>query len=288
MFSLPASFHRQFLIQRILILACLSLESLALAQQVPTGTANLKFNRIEINIDVDNDLTSRTQAYFEKEALTAEGVLSIGQLSKGYDKYSQTYKVEEAYTLKADGRKLLVTADQIQKQSGIATGNGGQSWPNAEVIQVTFPDVQVGDRTVIRSVESTFKLPLPGFYSYFDYLPANATVDSIKIKMTAPRSVSVHVQGEPSTFAKAEGKDRTTWTLEANQLARSIDDDAIDPYQVWPYFVASTFQTYEQMALAYASQSDSKVKITPDVQKLVDHLIQGHTDTQSGNPPDFH
>jgi transglutaminase-like putative cysteine protease len=251
------------------------------AQDIPANSANQKFNRIEAVIDVNGALHSRTQTYIEQEALNAPGALQIGKFTKAYNKDAQTYQVQEAYTLKADGRKIPVPADHILRQSGVAAPGAGLSWPNAEVIQLTFLDVQAGDRTVVRATEVESLPPLPGFFSYFDYLPAGETVDFVKIELTAPASVNVYVQGKPDKFTHTEHQGRTTWTLEARSIAQSMDEDAKDVYRVWPYFVASSFQSYEQFAMAYANQIRPKVQVTPEVQSLVNGLVKGQTDART-------
>ncbi len=268
------------LVVQFMVHTCLLVGGLVQAQQLPTESSHFKVNRIEQIIDVNEDLRSEQRILIEREALSVQGVLIIGKYSKSFDKESVTFNIDEAYTLKVDGRKIPVSDDQIQKQRGVAATGTQASMPNVEVVQVTFPDVQVGDRTVIRTTEHIFKRSLSGIYSYFDFLPPTVSIDSLKIKLTAPDRVKVYVQGKPDVFSEVKNQGRTTWIYEAKSVASSIDDDAKDSFQVWPYIAASSVQTYEEIAVAYANQSKDKVKVTPAVQKLSDELIQGQADVQ--------
>ena len=137
---LPTLLRRRGLL--LALLACAA----AHAQQLNTAAALLKVNSYDLLWRVNADASAVMEQSMEEEALSDQGAQGLTKYTRMYSKALSTLEVLEAYTLKADGRKLPVGADGMQKQSGMASAGTAASWPDAEVIQITFPDVQKGDR----------------------------------------------------------------------------------------------------------------------------------------------
>lgn len=71
------------------------------------------------------------------------------QRSVSFNRTLETLDIVEAYTLKADGRKAQVNADQIKEQQEQASAEAPM-FQDSRVKVVIFPEVAVGDRLVLR------------------------------------------------------------------------------------------------------------------------------------------
>ncbi|MGH8448541.1 DUF3857 domain-containing protein, partial [Pseudomonas sp.] len=96
------------------------------------------------------------------------------QRSVSFNRTLETLAIIEAYTLKADGRKVPVSADQIKEQQEQASANAPM-FQDSLVKVVIFPELAVGDRMVLhyRLQRTTPLFPgqfedlyAPDFYQY--------------------------------------------------------------------------------------------------------------------------
>jgi len=172
----------------------------ALAQTLPD--ANFKVLRLESTVSITADLQMQTDTVVEREALTSQGAVAIGKYAQFYNKGLESLEVQSAFTLKADGRQVAVTAEHIQRQQGVAASGTGLSWPDAEVLQVTFPDVQPGDRTVLRLRQRQLQTALPGWLSQVQSITPRVSFDYVRFRVQAPSSLDLQVQTSGMTLQK--------------------------------------------------------------------------------------
>ena len=253
----------------------------SLAQELPESSAHFKVNRVDISIDVAANFLSRTEFLVEREALSPNGSVLIGKYAEYFDKAFDTLEVAEAYTLKPDGRKIVVGADGIQRQSGLASAGYAASWPNLEVLQVTFPNVKVGDKTVVRMVRTALALPVEGWYSIHQFLPASVAFDAFKARISAPPGFEVRTGGQSIQVQRDESSAGVVWTMEGSSVAQSVDSNAVDVLKVWPYVMGSSLHFHEALAQAYAQKSNAQVVLTAETQKLADSIVGGFTTPQA-------
>ena len=162
----------------------------AQAQTLNTVAAHLKVNSIDLNWRVNVDSTTVYEQAIEREALSEQGAQLATKFAQMYNKNLQRFEVLEAYTLKADGRKISVEKEGMQIQSGITSGGSASSWPDAEIMQITFLDVQKGDRTGWRIRVTTHTPQLPGWASLEEHLMPAAQVDRFTATLEAPQSLN--------------------------------------------------------------------------------------------------
>jgi len=114
-------------------------------------------------LTIKDNLSNTWEMEAEFEALSRSRRAGHWQLHQIVQSRLKTMALAEAYTLKADGRKIAASSSGIQTQVGVASGSSGVSWPNVNVIQITFPSVQKGDRTYVRFTGAENKLSLPNW-----------------------------------------------------------------------------------------------------------------------------
>lgn len=261
--------------QGALLLLCWLAGTAAWAQGLNTHAAHLKVVQLETNWRIGADLLSQSESLVERESLTEEGAATIGKHALFYNKGAETMEILEAYTLKADGRKIAVSTDAIQRQSGVAAAGLAASWPDAEILQITFPDVQKGDRTYLRSRTSQRKLMLPGWVAMQDYLVPTVSFDSFKIRIEAPRSVALYVAAMGLTMTRTQDGYNDVWQIQGQSAASVADNNFANTLQVFPRVMVSTFKDHGQLAQSYASQTNAKAVVTDEIKTLVASITRG-------------
>ena len=234
-----------------------------------------------MTMNVGDDFLTRVETILEMQALTEQGSVMIGKYAQSYEKDVETLEVSEAYTLKPDGRKIPVSQEGMQLQSGVASPGAGASMPNTQVLQVTFPNVQKRDRVVLRLVRNMLVLPLDGWYSTGTYFPPTLEYESVRVRIVAPPQFAVRLGGSAFESKREEVGGKVEWTIEGSTGAKVMDAQAIDVLRVWPYIVASSFLTHEEVVRAYSAKSNAKAIVSEDVKKLAETITEGLDDPRA-------
>ena len=249
----------------------------AMAQDLGLQSAHWKVNRVETTTRFAADASSVIDYTLEREALSDQGAQTVGKAARSYHRGLQRHEVVEAYTLKADGRKLAVAADAIQVQSGVASTGAGASMPEMAIVLVTFPDVQRGDRTVLRGRLITHTPMLPGWAQGADLIIPVVAFDVISIRVEAPRSLGLKVFSDGFTMNKEDGGDSEAWQLRASAAARVTDPAPANSLTGLPRFYASVWNDHAQLAQAYADQANAKAVVTDAARQLALDITRGKT-----------
>ncbi len=249
----------------------------AAAQDLGVQSAHWKVNRVETATRFGADASSVVDYTLEREALSEQGAQTVGKASRTYHRALQRHEVVEAYTLKADGRKLPVAADAIQVQSGIASSGTTPSMPEMAIVLVTFPDVQRGDRTVLRGRLTTHTPMLPGWAQSFDLIVPVVAFDQVAIRLEAPKVLGLKVFSDGFTVQQEDGGDSAVWQLRASSPARAPDPSPANSLTGLPRFYASAWSDHAQLAQAYAEQINAKAVVTDEVRQLAQEITRGKT-----------
>jgi Transglutaminase-like superfamily/Domain of Unknown Function with PDB structure (DUF3857) len=261
----------------ISLLLCMALP--LRAQDFGTMAAHFKFVKVAVDWQLNPDFTSTQESYVEMEALSESGAQGIGKYSLSSFKDRQQLEILEAHTQKADGQKLLVTKDNILVQDGIAAAGVGLSWPQAQIHQITFPNVQKGDKIIVRARWVTHIPNLPNWASFSAQLIPSNTYDKAIYRIEAPQSLNLQVFASGLTVKQSQKAQNTVWEIEGSNQARSIDVNAANVLVTYPRVYASTFKENTQLVEAYAKQSNAKAIVTDEVKALATKITEGKTST---------
>jgi hypothetical protein len=253
----------------------LALSLPALAQDLGVQSAHWKVTRIETTIRFAADASSVTDYTMEREALSDQGALIVGKAMRPYHRALQRHEVLEAYTLKADGRKLAVAAEAIQVQSGVASGGTAASMPEMAIVMITFPDVQRGDRTVLRGRLTTRTPMLPGWAQAVDMIVPVVAFDLVAIRLEAPKALGMKVFSDGFALQRSDSADTEVWQLRASAAARVLDPAGANTLTSMPRFYASAWNDHAQLARAYAEQVNAKAVVTDEVRQLALEITRG-------------
>ncbi|MBC7468586.1 MAG: DUF3857 domain-containing protein, partial [Ramlibacter sp.] len=240
----------------------------AMAQNLGGQSAHWKVNRAETTIRFAADASSVTDYTIEREALSDQGALIVGKATRPYHRALQRHEVVEAYTLKADGRKLPVAADAIQVQSGIASGGTSPSMPEMAIVMLTFPDVQRGDRTVLRGRLTNHTPMLPGWAQAVDLIVPVVAFDLVAIRLEAPKALGLKVFSDGFALQRSDSADTEVWQLQASSAARVLDPAGANTLTSMSRLYASAWNDHAQLARAYGEQVTAKAVVTDEVRRL--------------------
>lgn len=249
----------------------------AMGQDLGVQSAHWKVNRVETVTRFAADASSVVDYTLEREALSDQGAQTIGKASRAYHRALQRHEVVEAYTLKADGRKLAVAAEAIQVQSGVASSGTNPSMPEMAIVLVTFPDVQRGDRTVLRGRFTNHTPMLPGWAQSVDFIIPVVAFDQIEARLDAPKTLGLKVFSDGFTLQRPDGGDRDLWQLRASAAARAPDTAPANSLTGVPRLYASVWSDHAQLARAYADQANAKAIVTDEVKRLALEITRGKT-----------
>jgi transglutaminase-like putative cysteine protease len=261
----------------MLLLGCAA----AQAQALNAAAAHLKVNFINLTWRVNADSTTVYEQAVEREALSEQGAQAATKFAQMYNKTLQRYEVLDAYTLKADGRKIPVEKEGIQIQSGIASGSNSSSWPDAEIMQITFPDVQKGDRTGWSTRITTHTPQLPGWASLDEYLIPSVQVDRFSAILEAPQSLDLQVVAVGMRMTTTQRQQNQVWRIVGENKATLMDSNVANLNVAIPRLLASTYKDHIQLGSAFSKQLNAKVLLTDEVKQLAQKITEGtFTQTQ--------
>ena len=240
-----------------------------------TTSAHLKVNFIDLTWRVNADSATVYEQAVEREALSEQGAQIATKFAQVYSKTLQRLEVVDAYTLKADGRKIPVEKEGVQIQSGIASGGSSFSWPDAEIVQITFPDVQKGDRTGWKTRLTTHTPQLPGWASLEEYLIPSLQVDRFSATIEAPQSLGLQVVAVGMSMTTDRRQQNQVWRVVGENKATLVDSEAVNMNVIVPRLLASTFKNHTQLGTAFSKQLNAKVILTDEVKKLAQEITEG-------------
>lgn len=190
----------------------------------------------------------------------------------------QKIEVIEAYTEKADGKKIPVPKDNYQIEVNSGKDAGGPAFSDETLVTVIFPDLAVGDSTVLAYKLTQTEPIFPGHFSQAEVFPRLAAYDDVKVVFDVPSKVNIQRDVRQMTEATAQNGDRTIYTLAFQN--KTPEKSKRRDYSVYdiekdPGFTFSTFRDYRQIAEAYGSRAREKAAVTPRIQELADQIAPG-------------
>ncbi|PHV11469.1 DUF3857 domain-containing protein [Chitinimonas sp. BJB300] len=251
---------------------CLQPLSIAAAQLGDDVSALIEKAKAQYRVETDGSYIFRNEVQLllqEKRAIQENGQQYI-YLNKQLDKLLSL----EAYTLKADGRKVVVAADQIKTQADPVSSNAPM-FNDSEYKVIVFPDLDVGDRIYFKySLQSQPMFPgyfggtnLPAFHPYKEATIEYDMPDSLPLKSEVKGYVALPTTSEP-------GRKMYAWRYEAKPKDR-IEAGSVDYVDYGDRLQTSTFKDYAALAQAYEQGARDKAKPNEKIIALAQELTQG-------------
>jgi hypothetical protein len=226
---------------------------------------------------VRSDRTATQLATVRYRILTPGAVQPVSQQRVPFVEGMEKLEIVEAYTEKADGRRVPVDpASIITRDAG--SGSEPTYTRDQKEQVVIFPDVEVGDTLVLTSKEEILRGLFPGQFIYADSFPRSLPISSARIVVEAPRSLALQVKtlgvGLTDEVEEADFVERHTVTLMPRPFAPE-EPGAVSPVDREPTILISTFKDYQELGLAYRAAALPKAAVTPEIASLADEITRG-------------
>lgn len=175
----------------------------------------------------------------------------------GYNQALEDIIAVEAYTEKADGRRLAVQPHQMRDQQQAAAVDAPM-FQAMRVKIVVFPDVGVGDRVAVRYV---VRRHTPLFPGHFEDLSSAQRQRDVHLVYDMPAAMLLHADaaGFAATTvtdlpAPTAGKRRYAWRYLDGDNAR-IEAGSVSELDYGKRLAVSTFVDYAALARAYQDRA---------------------------------
>lgn len=256
-----------------LLIACISSAAPA---QTPNLPARIRAQTMQV--DVQPNGAAVTLMHTELQLLTPAAVTGLGQFPVGYIASLQDVDIVEAYTQKADGRKL-----QVDRSSIITRQPPGAPqlplFTDAMQKVIVFPNVEPGD-TVVFTARVRDKTPMfPGHVEQARLFPPTLPIDSYDAVVTAPKRLGLQLESHDIEFKKTESGNNDVFTAHyANLNPVTEDIAAVSQLDRVPRFFISNFKDYGDLAQSYWGMIQAKSAVTSKIRAQADMITQGMTD----------
>jgi transglutaminase-like putative cysteine protease len=243
------------------------------------ATSGIRFKQIHqdtvVNADGRRAMTSTSQI----QVLTAAMATQFAQIPVRYEGTIQDVEVLEAYTLKADGRKLTVDPANIITQKMPQANALVPIYSDAEQKIVIFPNVEAGDTLFLTSRTSDKIALMPGQFVFSAHLPRAIEADDSIYTVTAPKTMHMTAASHEVTQDVTDHGDTATYrwsfsnpTPVATPVRLVADPDS------GAYFTVSSMKDYDVFAHVIGALIRPKVTVTPEIQKQADTITAGIAD----------
>jgi hypothetical protein len=255
----------------------------AAAQDEPADEAPFA-QQYESHVTVNADHTA-TEVFTEKiKVLTQSAVETVSEQKLTFIEGIETLDTVEAYTAKADGRRIPVPAKNILTQDA-ASDSPGTYYRDEKQRTVIFPDVGVGDTLVMSSRRVTTWGKTLNDFDDQRIFARSAGYTSVRITVEAPASIGLQVKATGNSVVDtvdvaAAGLRRYTVSISPAPYAPD-ETDAVSVLDREPVVLLSTYRSYEEVGASYGRNALPKARVTPEIAALADEITTGITDRKA-------
>ncbi|QBA11269.1 DUF3857 domain-containing transglutaminase family protein [Xanthomonas oryzae pv. oryzae] len=275
--------HRPLLL--LVLFLCVPLLAQAQAQERPAPTAaartqadtNDSFVRYRADYEVRADASSVETDEYEILLKTKSAVEQFSQVRLSYSEKMETLEVLQAYTVTVEGLRQDVAADKIYTQESYSSASAAM-YADRKVKVVVFPNLAPGARIVYRVRRAQSTPYFPGYFSLWETFSVFAQYDDAVVTLVAPKSLPMHlsVRGLQGGTKPVVRGDQARWEWRYQRTAPMKNQNwSAATWEFSPTLMASTFDSWSQMGLAYHVKGGRAAAVTPAIQALADELTHG-------------
>jgi transglutaminase-like putative cysteine protease len=234
----------------------------------------------DVHITIRPDLTASITWTRQYRILRESAIASLGQQTLSYVESLNPIEVVEAYTKKADGRKIMVEQDRILTRDA-ATGLNAVYQRDARVKTLIFPDIEVGDTLVYVWNTKWIDKRFPGHFSFRSFFSRSTPYGPSIVTVDAPKSLALQVRakGEGLTQEVSDADENRHYVLSYRPNGWAPEEPgAISTIDRAPQFVISTFNDLTELGASYWSSMKDRDVIDSEIQALADDITKGIDD----------
>jgi transglutaminase-like putative cysteine protease len=218
------------------------------------------------------------------KVLAQNAVEQVRQTTLTVSRSAQRLQVLEAYTHKANGKRVPVPTSSWQVRKD--TGHAGQPpiFSDYDATTLVYPEVAVGDTLVLAYRITTREPMFPGKVSMANSFSRSDAFDDVKVVVDAPEAMRLKTQ--VFDMVAREGVERgrriSTWTWRnpVPQPSTRLDWSVVD-VDKQPGYLLSSFDNWDDVARSYVQRATPKAALTPALRELSNSVVAGHTGPRS-------
>lgn len=242
---------------------------------IKTGVVNERFI---VNYKIASDGTfvrdfELVRRYDEEPQATDE----FKNFEEEFNSDLESITINEAFLLKADGRKLTVPKEKItiNPKSEFAAAS---SFTSLKTLVVKFTEIKKGDRVYFKMTKRQLKPIFAGVFDSFDFLSPFESYDFCEINVASPRTMELKfdmfgLKGGKST--EINGVAAYQWTLE-KYPAKNYEMAMQYPLNFGPRLIITSVENFEKIGQTFTKEAANKYEITPELQTLADDITKEH------------
>lgn len=237
-----------------------------------------RFEQYNISFHINDDLTHVEEREFRTRVLDASQIENAKDTTISYSASVQKVEIIEACTLKADGRRIPVPADNYQENANTGHRGNGPVFSDYATLGLVFPDVAVGDAVYIHYRIVQTEPIFPGEFDEAAVFYKSRAYDDLRVVIDAPASLQAKYEVRGMTKAVEERDGRRILTMTWNNpkpVREKRRDWSVFDDSVYPGFAYSTFDNYEEIARAYGVRALPKAVPNDAVRKLAADIVKG-------------
>ncbi len=219
---------------------------------------------------------TREYKYHFQGLILKENRRNWGTFSRYFDEDMEKINIEMARVIKPDGRIINLDKSKIKTskpQRGIVYFGKGKT------VSFSLPDVEVGDIVQYAYTEYVFNPWNKEIFSHTWYFGGKDPVLKSIDYITMPRAKKLNfklVNAEDAEVDSTITDSCITYTFSMGNVIPPLEEPMMPPRgDLLPSVHTSIFETWDYIFEWYAGFQRERMKITPEIQSLVDSLIAG-------------
>ena len=231
----------------------------------------------DISVTVRPDLTSTTTRTARFKILRESAIRTLGQQNLSFVESLNPLEVIEAYTEKADGRKMAVDPASILTRDA-ATGLNAVYQRDAKVKTLIFPDIEVGDTLVYVSKADRIDRRFPGTFTFQAVFSRSVPYDTSRLTIDASKSLGlrIHVNGDGVTHETVEAGEQRRHLFSYSPKRWELEEPgAVSVSDREPKLVITTFKDLTELGASYWTSMQDRDVAAPEISSLAGEITKG-------------
>lgn len=272
---------------QILLVAMLLLAnvSIAVAEPMSENDIPVRYTSWNIAYDLNTDGSYVETQKWSAIVLKENALENSKQSSVTFSTSVAKGEIVEAYTLKKSGKRIDAPKNSYQVSTNDGYDSGSPLYSDETTITVVYPDLAVGDTTVISYRVKNAEGMFPGQFSIAHVFSRFTAYDDINIRITAPKSMKLRHEAyflSAQQPAEKDGKQILEWNFQNKRPEKwTSADSGISTVGDGPSLYVSTFDNYRQIAEAYGARATPKAVVTERVKALASQIVADRSTSES-------
>jgi transglutaminase-like putative cysteine protease len=232
--------------------------------------------RYQIDYVLNPDGSHVETRHLEVRILKEAALSWAKQTSVSYSTSVQKAEVIEAYTRKADGRRVDAPKANYQLSVNSGREKDAPAFSDYTSLSVIFPEVAVGDLVVFEYKITQIEPIFPGHFSVMERFPMQVAYDDVKVRVDAPLSLPLRFDVRDLKEARnveKEGRRIIEWSYSNGKPEKTKRKNwSVYNPESAPGVTISTFRDHADIARAYGARAEPKAAVTDRIRKLAEEI----------------